>query len=161
MFRKAQAAMEFLMTYGWAIMVVLVVIGALAYFGVLNPSTFVPERCVLTLPLDCRAASMKDGPLATDDALTLAINNVGSRDITVKGLNVQSTFLTTDCTFTTSTTIPAGSTTGPTSIATTACSLKGDSVGKKGKFSVQLQYSYTDAPDVTNSMQGEVVTTIQ
>ena len=31
-FRKSQAAMEFLMTYGWAILVVLVAIGALAYF---------------------------------------------------------------------------------------------------------------------------------
>jgi uncharacterized protein (UPF0333 family) len=31
-FRKSQAAMEFLMTYGWAILVVLVALGALAYF---------------------------------------------------------------------------------------------------------------------------------
>ena len=31
---RAQAALEFLMTYGWAILVVLVSIGALAYFGV-------------------------------------------------------------------------------------------------------------------------------
>jgi len=30
--KKSQAAMEFLMTYGWAILVVLVAIGALAYF---------------------------------------------------------------------------------------------------------------------------------
>lgn len=35
--RKGQAAMEFLMTYGWAILVVLAAIGALAYFGVLSP----------------------------------------------------------------------------------------------------------------------------
>ncbi len=45
MARKAQAAMEFLMTYGWAILVVLVVLGALTYFGVLNPQTFMPSRC--------------------------------------------------------------------------------------------------------------------
>ncbi|MBI3036442.1 hypothetical protein HYY73_01620 [Candidatus Woesearchaeota archaeon] len=42
---KGQAAMEFLMTYGWAILVVLVVIGALSYFGVLSPSTLLPEKC--------------------------------------------------------------------------------------------------------------------
>ena len=35
--KKSQAAMEFLMTYGWAILVVLVAICALAYFGVLSP----------------------------------------------------------------------------------------------------------------------------
>lgn len=35
-------AMEFLMTYGWAILVVLVAVGSLAYFGVLSPDHFVP-----------------------------------------------------------------------------------------------------------------------
>jgi uncharacterized protein (UPF0333 family) len=30
--QRGQAAMEFLMTYGWAILVVLIAIGALAYF---------------------------------------------------------------------------------------------------------------------------------
>ena len=50
--KKAQAAMEFLMTYGWAILVVLVTIGALAYFGVLkipsntNEAVSMLERCV-------------------------------------------------------------------------------------------------------------------
>ena len=33
--KKSQAALEFIMTYGWAILVVLVAIGALAYFGIL------------------------------------------------------------------------------------------------------------------------------
>jgi len=35
--KSAQAAMEFLMTYGWALLVVLIVIAALAFFGLLNP----------------------------------------------------------------------------------------------------------------------------
>ncbi len=43
--KRAQAAIEFLMTYGWAILVVLIVIGALAYFGVLSPQRFLPDRC--------------------------------------------------------------------------------------------------------------------
>mgnify|MGYP001619472072 FL=1 len=41
--KKSQAALEFLMTYGWAILVVLVAIAALAYFGVLSPCKFVPS----------------------------------------------------------------------------------------------------------------------
>ena len=52
--KKAQAAMEFLMTYGWAILVVLVVIGALAYFGVLNPQNLLPEKCTLPMGLYCK-----------------------------------------------------------------------------------------------------------
>lgn len=53
MFRKSQAAMEFLMTYGWAILVVLVAIGALAYFGVLNPDQFLPAKCTLPAGIAC------------------------------------------------------------------------------------------------------------
>jgi uncharacterized protein (UPF0333 family) len=34
--KKNQVATEFLMTYGWAILVVLVCIGALAYFGIFD-----------------------------------------------------------------------------------------------------------------------------
>ena len=48
MHKKAQAAMEFLMTYGWAILIVLIAIGALAYFGVLSPDRFLPEKCAIS-----------------------------------------------------------------------------------------------------------------
>ena len=51
--RKGQAAMEFLMTYGWAMMVILVMIGALAYFGVLNPTLLVPDRCISSSDFSC------------------------------------------------------------------------------------------------------------
>ena len=54
MLRNAQAALEFLMTYGWAILVVIVVIGALAYFGVLNPSILLPEKCTIETGFDCK-----------------------------------------------------------------------------------------------------------
>lgn len=45
--KKGQAAMEFLMTYGWAILVVLLAIAALAYFGVLNPGNYLPSSCTM------------------------------------------------------------------------------------------------------------------
>src|SRR3989344_6701110 len=41
------------MTNGWAILVVIIAIGALAYFGVLNPSKFLPASCVLLPGLSC------------------------------------------------------------------------------------------------------------
>ena len=53
MMKKGQAAMEFLMTYGWAILVVLAAIAALAYFGVLSPDQFLPERCTLPSGIGC------------------------------------------------------------------------------------------------------------
>ncbi|MCL5239678.1 MAG: LamG domain-containing protein [Candidatus Marsarchaeota archaeon] len=41
--RKAQSAMEYLMTYGWAILIIAVVLGALFQLGVFNASTFAPR----------------------------------------------------------------------------------------------------------------------
>ncbi|MFQ5475271.1 MAG: hypothetical protein ACE5DM_05545 [Candidatus Nanoarchaeia archaeon] len=51
--KKAQAAMEFLMTYGWAILVVLAAIGAMSYFGVFTPTDLLPEHCALTAGVAC------------------------------------------------------------------------------------------------------------
>ena len=70
MFRKGQAAMEFLMTYGWAILVVLVAIGALAYFGVLNPGKFLPSACTIEPGIAC---DFKYD--STDDSVQLVLTN--------------------------------------------------------------------------------------
>ena len=51
--KKGQAAMEFLMTYGWVLLVVLIAIAALAFFGVLNPSRFLPMSCNLGVGFSC------------------------------------------------------------------------------------------------------------
>jgi hypothetical protein len=40
---KAQSAMEYLMTYGWAILVIAVVLGTLYSLGIFNPSNFAPK----------------------------------------------------------------------------------------------------------------------
>jgi len=40
---KAQSAMEYLMTYGWAILIISVVLAALFQLGVFNPMTFAPK----------------------------------------------------------------------------------------------------------------------
>jgi len=41
---KAQSAMEYLMTYGWAILIIAVVLGALFQLGVFNANNFAPKR---------------------------------------------------------------------------------------------------------------------
>jgi hypothetical protein len=52
-YKKAQSALEFLTTYGWAFLVILIMIGALAYFGILDPSRFLPDKCVVTTGFGC------------------------------------------------------------------------------------------------------------
>ena len=41
--KKSQSAMEYLMNYGWMLLLVIIVIAALVYTGVLNPSRFLPS----------------------------------------------------------------------------------------------------------------------
>ena len=68
--------MEFLMTYGWAILVVIAAIGALAYFGILNPVNFMSEVCAGTPGVDCLE---KATVTASDDVIKFAIkNNIGT-----------------------------------------------------------------------------------
>ena len=59
MLKKSQAAMEFLMTYGWAILVVLAAIAALAYFGVLSPEKFLPEKCLIEVGFTCISSKVE------------------------------------------------------------------------------------------------------
>ena len=51
--KKGQAAMEYLMTYGWAIVVLVVVIAALMATGAFNPSYLIGEECTLQPDLSC------------------------------------------------------------------------------------------------------------
>ena len=40
---KAQSAMEYLMTYGWAILIIAIVLGVLYYLGVFNATNLAPH----------------------------------------------------------------------------------------------------------------------
>ncbi|MFT4310663.1 MAG: hypothetical protein ACMXYC_03450 [Candidatus Woesearchaeota archaeon] len=44
--KKAQFSLEFLLTYGWAFLIVMTMIGALAYVGITNPNVFLSDKCV-------------------------------------------------------------------------------------------------------------------
>ena len=43
--KKGQGAIEYLMTYGWALLVIVVVGAALYASGVLNPASYVTNKC--------------------------------------------------------------------------------------------------------------------
>ena len=81
--KKSQAALEFIMTYGWAILVVLVAIGALAYFGVLSPDKFLPSKCVLQAGLACQ------DHLVRATSLTIVFRNSLGYDINVDAIKAQ------------------------------------------------------------------------
>ncbi|MEA3398894.1 MAG: hypothetical protein U9R00_00045 [Patescibacteria group bacterium] len=50
---KGQAALEYMITYGWAFIVIIAAISVLGYFGFLNPSKYIPESCEFGEQLKC------------------------------------------------------------------------------------------------------------
>lgn len=79
MFKKSQAALEFLTTYAWAFLVILIMVGALAYFGVLSPSKLLPDRCNFGSEITCDKNRMivnnEDGSGTTLPTLQMRLAN--------------------------------------------------------------------------------------
>lgn len=64
--KKSQAALEFLTTYGWAFLVVLITIGGLSSLGVLDPSSFTSDSCFVSTPFICERVTLgQDGFLVS------------------------------------------------------------------------------------------------
>lgn len=51
---KGQAAMEYLMTYGWALLVLAIVIGLIISSGIFSPSYLISEECNLGPKIPCQ-----------------------------------------------------------------------------------------------------------
>ncbi|MGB9748746.1 MAG: hypothetical protein ACP5OZ_03775 [Candidatus Woesearchaeota archaeon] len=76
--KKAQAAMEFLMTYGWAILIVIAAAAALAYFGVFRAGRNVPTICDLGTGFSCNVKLTSDGTatIIITNGLGMSVNDV-------------------------------------------------------------------------------------
>jgi uncharacterized protein (UPF0333 family) len=137
--KKGQAAMEFLMTYGWAIVVVLAAIGALAYFGVLSPNKLLPDRTTFAAPIsnvDNAVVTQANGQTQVE----IAFKNNKGVPITVPGVT---TVTSTQCTGTGAMdTIPAGAIqNGGGFLVKWNCTTSGtQAVGNKFKADISFDY---------------------
>lgn len=75
---RAQVAMEFLMTYGWALGVILITLGALVYTGVLNLDTFIVDRCEFSSGVFCIDAIVDTSGvrMALQNGMAIDLENV-------------------------------------------------------------------------------------
>ena len=139
--RKSQAAMEFLLTYGWAILVVLVAIGALSYFGVLSPDRFLPSKCIVPGGIVCIDFKL-DG--SATQTVTAVLRNGAGFDVTGVLIAV------TGCTGS-----PAGVPVANGAQATltdTTCTLVSGS-----KFNGDVNVTYTNADTgISHKVQGSI-----
>ena len=73
--------MEFLMTYGWAILIVLVAIAALYFLGVFGGKT--PNSCQIEPPFNCIDSKSASGTIVLQIGSLSSVKNVAATDITV------------------------------------------------------------------------------
>ncbi len=62
-YKKAQSAMEYLMTYGWAILIIAIVLAALFSLGVFSSSSFLGTTCVASSGYLCQSPLLHAGSL--------------------------------------------------------------------------------------------------
>ncbi len=62
---KFQSAMEYLMTYGWAILIIAVALSALIYLGVFNTGSAISSECIAQADFTCLTARMQANGVIT------------------------------------------------------------------------------------------------
>tara|TARA_Y100000034_G_C6898851_1_gene415043 strand:+ start:534 stop:1025 length:492 start_codon:yes stop_codon:yes gene_type:complete len=155
--KKAQAAMEFLMTYGWALLVVLIAIGALAFFGVLNPSRFLPNSCTLAPGFACTdfkadasgnvVIVLQNGLGEQLNAVTLELTSVTGATCSTQTFNGGTAFTFND---------------GGSTSMSLGCSAATMSPGTKLKGDLTIRYTIgTGSNALTHSKVGQLVTGIE
>lgn len=152
--KKSQAAFEFLTTYGWAMLLIIITIGALSYFGIFNPMKFLPDRCNLGTEFACREYSAKI------NGLNFRVSNNIGQAIIIDSIDVEADNGPIDCT---STVIGSAWDSGEAKIIPLVCDFPKNVLvsGQKEKFSLKISYHNSKSTAAfTKSVDGEVFTSI-
>jgi len=80
---RGQSAIEFLTTYGWAILVALIVIGALAYFGVFTPENFVSNSIIANPPF-----GVTQEVSINSKSIDFVLRNGGSEKVNISSIGI-------------------------------------------------------------------------
>jgi hypothetical protein len=152
MMRKSQATVEFLLTYGWVVLAVLVVIAALSYFGVLNPFAQLPEKCVVPAGFVCV------DHVVSDEGVMVRLQNGAGKDAVIKKIIFSSSALAGNC----STGVivgflKAGDTKNFVAADPAACGAVGGGVNK---YKVEVEYSWLDSYTITHKGFGDLVSAV-
>ena len=156
-FKKCQAALEFLTTYGWAFLVIIIMIGTLAYFGILSPGKLLPNRCNFGSEFQCLDYQIS----AAGGTFKMRLkNNIGEpMDVSSITLSTEST---TAYTCTTPPANPVGWKSGEIKeLLWSSCSGGGLIAGEKGKILITVRYNtVASGSGYAKEVKGEVLSTV-
>lgn len=82
---KAQSAMEYLMTYGWAILIISVALVSLYALGLFNPASFAHTSCIFPADFSCL-----NSQLSTDGSFVINIEQSTQSPINVTAIGCNS-----------------------------------------------------------------------
>ena len=137
--KKGQAAMEFLMTYGWAILAAIVVIGILGVYF-FRSDVLTPKSAVVSPPFYVNAwnADVSEG------GITLEFKNNGGENYNVTSVGISSATVggtTRACTADTSPDPTGGINAGSSAVFLIDCSLVTGDVGETFKGDITISYT--------------------
>lgn len=158
MFKKSQAALEFLTTYAWAFLVILIMVAALAYFGILSPNKLLPDRCVFGTDLGCEDYQLTDGAAGTIK-VTLRNNLPENINVAAGGFKLDST-MSLVCSGT-SAAVSDWTSDTEKEFTLTGCGMTAATFmkGDKAKIKVTLSYSQVGSAYL-HEVAGEIFSTV-
>jgi hypothetical protein len=160
--KKSQAALEFLTTYAWALILIIILIATIAYFGILRPQQILPDRCVFNVGFGCEAFLIDNS--ATPNTFVLNLKNQVGEAIEVTGITLKSEDETTfTCTGNPTYPIDQWRIGQVQTLTWTTCSFPGTIItGDKGKIIVSVDYFPEKAGSTfAKTAEGEVLTSVQ
>ena len=154
--KRAQAALEFLTTYGWAFLVILIMIGTLAYFGILSPSKVLPNRCTFGAEFQCEDYQIS----ASADTFKLRLKNGAGEAVSISAIALGSESSTQySCTLISPTLPYTFNSSGVSDFSFGTCNsaLAGFVSGDKGKVLVTMTYNTASSgASYARQIKGEV-----
>ncbi len=82
--------MEYLLTYGWAILTISIVLSAFIYLGVFNTGTFVSSQCVAQADFSCLTARMDTNGQITFNVQQNTMTNI---NVTAMSCNATASYI--------------------------------------------------------------------
>jgi len=152
--KKGQAAIEFLVTYGWAILGAFIAIGALSYFGIFNTQKYVNDVCFFGDQLTC-----EDNIAYQNGTIGIQLRNNFGVDISINSTTIKSDYGTVRCNGAgniPAVSIPSGNVFNINCIIT---NLK-LSTNNKLKYKATVTFQRTNSSNLHNQT-GDVMVTVQ
>ena len=148
--KRAQSAMEYLMTYGWAILIIAIVLAALFSLNVFNSATFLGTECVSLTGYVCSSPLLHSGTFTASVGQATGTDWTSANIIFLEsgaGTPAASSFALAGCVYTPAGGIPSGGTTafsvanGVTGTSASSCNAITNTIGGTVTGSIWAYYS--------------------